>query len=275
MGEFQKALIADPSSSIAIQEMKRTQEMIEGAKKQGPGGAAARGLTPVEQMRRDNEQRMESILSPPQLKPPLRSVGPLKINNQPPKVIYETVGKLAGVNVLFDSQFTPPNRNFNLDLSQSTPDQAFDYLAVLTHTFWKPISANAIFVTEDNPTKHRDYDDEVVRTFYVTNATSAQEFQEIATAIRTVADIRRVFTYNAQKAMIVRGSIDKVALAEKLVRDLDKPKPEVVVDVIVMETDSARTRDLGAALVNAATGSAGLNVPFVFTPRNPVLINGT
>jgi general secretion pathway protein D len=47
LGEFQKALIADPSSSISIQEMKRTQEMIEAEKKQGPGGPAARGLTPV------------------------------------------------------------------------------------------------------------------------------------------------------------------------------------------------------------------------------------
>ena len=87
-------------------------------------------------------------------------------------------------------------------------------------------------------TKRRDYEDEVVKVFYVTNATSVQEFQEIATAIRTVAEIRRVFTYNAQKAMVVRGTADQVALAEKLVHDLDKPKSEVVVDVLVLETNS-------------------------------------
>jgi general secretion pathway protein D len=275
LGEFQKALIADPASSIAIQEMKRTQVMIDTERKQPAGKPEDRGMTPVEKMRRDNEQRMESILSPPELKPALRTVGPLKINNQPPKVIYETIGKLAGVNVLFDSQFNPPNRNFNLDLSQSTPDQAFDYLAVLTHTFWKPISSNAVFVTEDNPTKHRDYDDEIVKTFYITNATSAQEFQEIATAVRTVADIRRVFTYTAQKAMVIRGPVDAVGLAEKVIHDLDKPKSEVIIDVIVMQANSARTRDLAASLVNASTGNAGLNVPFAFSPRNPVLINGT
>ena len=96
-----------------------------------------------------------------------------------------------------------------------------NYLAVLTHTFWKPVAQNAIFITEDNPTKHRDYDDEVVRTFYITNATSVQEFQEIATAIRTVADIRRVFTYNAQKALIVRASVDAMALAEAVVDYLE------------------------------------------------------
>ena len=85
----------------------------------------------------------------------------------------------------------------------------------------------------------------MVRTFYVTNATSAQEFQEIATAIRTVADIRRVFTYTAQKAMVIRGSLDAVALAEKVIHDLDKPKSEVIVDVIVMQANSARNARSG------------------------------
>ena len=273
LNEFQKALIADPSSSIAIQEIKRTQQMME-REKSKPSKAEDRGLTPVEQARRDTDDRIASILSPPELKPIVRQVGPLKINNQQPKVLYETIGKLAGVNVLFDSQYTPPTRGFNVEFPLTTAEQAFDYLGVLTHTFWKPVSANAIFVTEDNPTKHRDYDDEVVKTFYVTNATSVQEFQEIAVAIRTVADIRRVFTYNAQKAMIVRGTLDAVALAEKLVHDLDKPKSEVVIDVIVMEVSSSHTRNLAAGLVNAS-GTPGLNIPFAFTPRNPVLTQGS
>ena len=117
------------------------------------------------------------------------------------------------------------------NLTNVNTDQAFDYLATLAHTFWKAITPNTIFVAEDNVTKRRDYEDDVVKVFYVTNATTVQEFQEIATAIRTVAEIRRVFTYNAQRAMIVRDTVDKVALAEKLVHDLDKPKSEVVVDV--------------------------------------------
>ena len=100
--------------------------------------------------------------------------------------------------------------------------------------------------------------------FYVTNATTVQEFQEIATAMRTVTEIRRVFTYNAQKAMVVRDTADEVALAEKLVHDLDKPKSEVVVDVMIMQANSDRTRDLAATIASA--GTAGLNVPINFAP---------
>lgn len=273
LAEFQRALLTDPSSSIAIQEIRRTQQMIEAQKKHPDANPQDRGMTPADRVRRASEERLESLQAPPELDPVLKTIGPFKMNNQPPKVLYETVGKLAGVNVLFDSQYSPASRNFNVELGATSPEQAFDYLAVLTHTFWKPVASNAIFVTEDNPTKHRDYDDEVVKTFYITNATSVQEFQEIATAIRTVADIRRVFTYNAQKALIVRAPVDAMELAEKLVHDLDKPKSEVVIDVIVMQANSARTRDLAASIVNAS-GTPGLNVPFVFTPRNPVVING-
>jgi general secretion pathway protein D len=262
--EFQKALIADPSSAIALQEIKRIQELLAGPARPG-AKVEDRGLTPAELARRQSQDRVNSMLEPPELKPMTAVIPVLKMNNQPPKVLFETVAKLAGVNVVFDSQYAAPARNFNVDLSNATADQAFDYLATLTHTFWKAITPNTIFVAEDNVTKRRDYEDDVVKVFYVTNATSVQEFQEIATAIRTVAEIRRVFTYNAQRAMIVRDTVDKVALAEKLVHDLDKPKSEVVVDVMVMEVNSERTRDLAAAIASA--GTAGLNVPIIFTPN--------
>jgi len=262
--EFQRALVADPSSAIALQEIKRIQDMQRAP--QSGVRPQDLNLTPAERERRASDERVSSMLQPPELKPMTLVVPTLKMNNQPPKILYDTVGKLAGVNVVFDSQYNPPGRNFNVDLSNVTAEQAFDYLALLTHTFWKPITANTIFVTDDNVTKRRDYEDDVVKVFYVTNATSVQEFQEIATAIRTVAEIRRVFTYNAQRAMIVRDTVDKVALAEKLIHDLDKPKAEVVVDVIVMEANSQRTRDLAATIISA--GTAGLTVPINFNPNN-------
>jgi general secretion pathway protein D len=274
MAEFQKALIADPASSIAIQEMRRTQQILDAEKKLGTPKSQDRGLTPAERERKDTEDRISSMLPPPELKPIMRTIPPLTMNNQPIKVIFDTVGKLAGVNVLFDTQFTPATRNFNVNLPAGSPIQAFDYLAVETHTFWKAISSNTIFVTEDNATKHRDFDDEVVKTVYVQNTTSVQDFQEIVQAVRSLTEIRRTFQSNPQRAIVMRGPADAVALAEKVIRDLDKPKSEVVIDVIVMQANTARTRDLAASIVNAS-GAPGLTLPFSFTPRNPVLINGS
>ncbi len=269
MGEFQLAIIADPSSSIAIQELKRTQEILNEKKNGGKPGVSPSmaNLTPAERERRTSNEKVASLEGPPDLQPAVARIPPIKMNNQPPKVLYETIGKMAGINVVFDSQYTAPQRNSNVDIATNTPiEAAFDYLAMLTHTFWKPISPNTIFVAEDNVTKRRDYEDEVVKVFYVTNVTSVQEFQEIATTIRTVAEIRRVFTYNAQKALIVRGTADQVALTEKLIHDLDKPKSEVVIDAIVLQVNDQYSRSLAATI--ASGGTAGLQQAISFTGPN-------
>ncbi len=215
---------------------------------------------------------IQSLQPVPELKPVTNQISLLKMNNQPPKVLYETVGKLAGINVLFDPQMQP-GKNANLDLNNVTLQEALDYIALLTKTFWKPVSSNAIFVTEDNVTKRRDYEDEVVKVFYLKNPTTTQEFSEIVTAVRSVTDVRRMYQFNAENAIVVRDTVDKVALVEKLLHDLDKPKAEVVIDVIVMDVASDVSRQIGAGLVS--NGTNGLAVPFAFSPRNPVTSSTT
>ena len=272
VAEYQKAFAIDPSNTLALQEMQVTSEMI--ARNAKGVRAEEANLTPAEQYRKREVEKLNSILPPPELKPITPRIDTLKMNNQPPKVLYETVGKYAGINVIFDPQMQAPTRNVNIDISNSTVEEALDYIALQTKTFWKPVTSNAIFVTEDSITKRRDYEDNVVKVFYLKNVTSVQEFQEIVTAVRSITDIRRMFTYNAQNAIVVRGTPDQVALAEKLFHDLDKPKSEVVVDVIVMEANTDRTKTLAASILGASSGSAGIELPLAFTPRNPVLING-
>jgi general secretion pathway protein D len=272
LAEFQKALVADPSSGIALQEIKRTQQMLDRSKK-GATKADEVGLTPAEQVRHEEDDRVASIEGPPELKPVLRHIPTLKMNNQPPRVLYETVGDLAGIHVVFDPTYQSPRPGFNVDMGPSDVIQDLDYLALVTHTFWKPISSDTIFVAEENTTKRRDYEDSVVKTFYLTNTTSVQEFQEIANAVRTATTIRTAFTYNAQKALVLRGTVDQIKLAEKLIHDLDRSKSEVVIDVIIMTANSTRTRDLAASIATA--GTAGLNVPIAFNPTNAVTVGGT
>jgi len=266
--EFQKAFAVDPGSAVAIQEIKQTMEVME-EKKAHPG---EKPLTSAEKERKQSIEMIESLLPVPELKPVTNQISQLKMNNQPPKVLYETVGKLAGINVLFDPQIQP-GKNANLDLSNVTLQEALDYVALLTKTFWKPVSANAIFVTEDNVTKRRDYEDEVVKVFYLKNPTSVQEFQEIVTAVRSVSDVRKMFTFNAQNAILVRDTVDKVALVEKLLHDVDKSKAEVVVDVIVMDVASDKSRSIAAGIVS--NGTTGLAIPIGFSPTNPIATSTT
>ncbi|HBY60938.1 MAG TPA: hypothetical protein DEH78_14040, partial [Solibacterales bacterium] len=269
---FMKAYAIDPASGIAAQEVRRTSQMIEREKKKAAGGAESTGeekaRTPAEEARRDMEKTAESLMPLPLLKPVDPIVRSLKMNNQPVRVLFETVGKLAGVNVLFDSEYSAQGRNFNIDLVNTTLEEALDHIATLTKSYWKPLSSNVIFVTQDNPQKRRDYEDNVVKIFYLTNLTKPQDLQEWLTAVRTITDIRRIFPVNSLNAILVRGTPDQVALAEKLMLDMDKPRAEVVVDVVVLEASRSKSRSLAATIANA--GTAGLNLPIGFSPRNAV-----
>ncbi len=270
LAEFQKAYGINPASSLAEEEINRTKGMIEREKNRPAGEQKPeeRALTPAQIERRRQDKKFASMMPVPELRPLNPVPINLKMNNQQAKVLFETVGKLAGINVLFDPEYTTTGvtpKPQSIELNNATLDEALDYLALVTKSFWKPLSANAIFVTQDNPTKRRDFEDWVVKVFYLTNVLTAQELQEIVTAIRSVVEIQKIFTYQAQNAIIVRGEADKVALAEKLVADLDKPKSEVVIDVLVLQVNRALERDLAAAVA-----PNGINSPISFTPRSSI-----
>ncbi len=266
LAEYQKAFNVDPGSMVALQNINQTKELLE-QKAKGLVPPGEKPLTSAEKAQKESLAMIASLLPVPELKPVTNQISLLKMNNQPLRVLYETVGKLAGINVLFDPQIQP-GKNANLDLNNVTLQEALDYIALLTKTFWKPVSSNAIFVAEDNVTKRRDYEDQVVKVFYLKNPTSTQEFSEMVTAVRSVTDVRRMFQFNGENAVVVRDTVDKVALVEKLLHDLDKPKAEVVIDVIVMDISSDVSHQIGAGLVS--NGTNGLAVPFSFSPTNPI-----
>lgn len=263
--QFQKAFLADPSSAISLQNIRDTTAMIK-QRDAGPAGAII--LTPAQRARQETERRINSLQGPPMLRPINAQISSLKMNNQPIRVLYESVGKLAGINVLQDPSGieTVAGKNFNLDLNNVTLEEALNYIALETHTFWKPISRNAIFVTQESDPKRQEYQDEVVKVFYIQNASTANEFTEIFNAVRTGARLTTgVFSVPSQSAIIARGSVDTMSLVEKLVHDLDHPKAEVVIDVIVMSVNKTKTTNIGASLL----GVGGFQQPLNFTPRNP------
>jgi general secretion pathway protein D len=266
LAEFQRAFAVDPASGLAETEAQATWDMIRRERDTGvKPPPEQRGLSPADQARREIEEKMAALRPVPELRPLNPQISNLKLNNQNARVLFETVGKLAGINVLFDPDFISQagGRTYTLDLANTTIEDALDYVALLTRAYWKPISANAIFVTQDQVQKRRDFEDNVVRVFYLQNTTSQQELNEIAAALRAVTEIRRLLTYTTQMAILVRDTADKVALAEKLILDLDKPKPEVVIDIMVMEANRARTRELAATITTG--GVPGINLPVSYT----------
>src|SRR2546421_1194270 len=242
--EFQRALAIDPGSPIADQELRKTVGMI--AEKNRAADAAADLPTD------SNEQPLASM--PPEIKPLSRAPINYKASSDA-KVVFDTIGKLAGLTVVYDPDF--PARRITVDLVNVTLEQALEIVQLESKAFVKPVTENIIFVIPDQPQKRRDYEEQVVRTFYISNTIQAQDLTEIVTGLRQLLDLKRIQQLNSQNAIIVRDTPDKLMLAEKMIHDIDKAKPEVVVQVEVLEARTDRLRDLG--ILPGQTASIAIN----------------
>jgi general secretion pathway protein D len=174
------------------------------------------------------------------------------------KVIYQTIGQLAGINVLFDYDYT--SRRIKVELNGVTLEEALQITALESKTFWRPVTANTIFVAQDNAAKRKELEQSVLKTFYLSNLSAPTELQDVVNAIRAVLDVQRVQQLLSQNALVVRGTPDQIALAEKLVDDLDKARPEVVVDIAVLQVSKDRSRTLGFLPPSSATVTLQSNI---------------
>ena len=147
---FQRAFALDPSSAIAEQRMRQTFDLIRKEKERAnqsadPVPPEERGMNAADRVRRDNEKKLETLMDAPVLRPIKREIVNLKMNNQPVKILFETLAKMAGINVMFDPDFVQQNsgKNFPVDFQNTSLEEALDYLSILTKAYWKPISGNA------------------------------------------------------------------------------------------------------------------------------------
>jgi general secretion pathway protein D len=232
--EFQRAQMIDPSSAIAEQELNKTVEMIADKNRQNDAAAEP----PAD----PSEPTLAT--TPPQIKPLSRGPINMKMSNDA-KIVFDTIGKWAGLTVIYDPDF--PARRITVELNNVTLEQALEIASLESKAFWKPVTDNIIFVIPDQPQKRRDYEEEVVKTFYLSNTVTPQELTEIVTGLRQLLDLKRIQQLNSQNAIIVRDTPDKILLAGKMIDDIDKAKPEVLIQVEVLQARTDRLRDLGVS----------------------------
>ncbi len=163
------------------------------------------------------------------------------------KDIYQAIGKAAGLNVLFDPEYT--SKRIPVDLTNVTYLDALRIVGTIAGTFYKPVTPNTVFVAQNTRAKRTDLDELAVQTFYLSNASQQNDANEILTAIRNILDPSvKVYLVPSQNAIVMRATPDQLLLMQKLLNDLDRAKSEVVVDVAVLEVNRDKVRNLGITL---------------------------
>jgi len=209
-----------------------------------PGPAVSSAQSEAHQVHKDLAE------GPPKLKPLSNSPINMKMSNDA-RIVFETIGKLAGLTTVFDADF--PARRITVELTDVTIQQALDVVSLEAKAFWKPVTQNIVFVIPDQPQKHRDYEEQVVQTYYLSNTVLPQDLTEIVTGLRQLLDLKRIQQLNAQNAIIIRDTPDKLALAEKIIHDVDNAKPEVVIQVEVLQARRDKVHQLGIQPGSSAT----------------------
>jgi general secretion pathway protein D len=233
--EFLHAAEIDPSNEAAQQAIAAVR------KKHGE-------VTPVSETSlpqpEGKQEGLETMGTPAVLKPV--SNEPLTLHIQEDaKMVYQAIGKAAGVNVLFDPDFT--SKRIQVDLNNVSLLDALRIVGTISNTFWRPVTENTLFVAANTRARHTELDEQAVQTFYLSNAWQQNDLTDVQTAIRNVLPNAKVYAVASQNAIVMRATPDELLLAEKLINDLDKARPEVVVDIAVLEVSKNWEKTLGIA----------------------------
>jgi len=262
--EFETALKIDPSFILARQELEYTRRLTASApqpqqpssplreqesKSESPSQASQSMITA-------NEQLMQQ---PPSLNPLSREPITLKMYEDA-QLVFRTIGKLAGVNVIFDPEF--PDRKISIDLTNVTIQQALEVACIEAKAFWKPLTSNIIMILPDTSAKRRQEEEQVLKKIYLHHAQTQQELTDITTGLQQMLELHHVQAVPRDNAIIIRDTPAKVLLASRLIQDSDRGRPEVVVQISVLQARRDRARSLGI--------QPGSSTSLVFAPVSPL-----
>ncbi len=240
VSEFEMAIQLDPSNAFARDKMAATRKQIQESEAR---------LREAEQFVERRARARELLSSRPVLEPSSNAPINLKFAQDTSlRKIFEVLSKLSGVNILFDNNFR--DERVTVDLVDVTFKEALDKMVLIHRLFYKVVDPSTLIIIPDNAQKHRQYDDLVLKTFFITNA----EVNTIANMLRTIAGIQRVQPNPELKSITLRATPDQVMVAERIIQLNDKTKSEVILDIEFLEVNRNRALDFGLELSSYTAG---------------------
>ena len=165
--------------------------------------------------------------------------------------VFTAIGRFAGIGLIFDPSFR--EAPVTVDLRNASLEDALSTVAGATRTFFRVTAPKTIAVIPDTPAKRREYEEEVVRTFYLSNV----DLKETMDLLRMVLDARRISPTTGTNALTIKDTPEHIAAAGRVISAIDKARPEVIIDVQLLEVDRSKLTEYGLQI--ASPGSPGIN----------------
>ncbi|MCK4765818.1 MAG: hypothetical protein KAW12_26700, partial [Candidatus Aminicenantes bacterium] len=230
--EFDKSLEFNPENNEARRQKRLALKKIEEIKKK------YREKTQIEILKEEAEKK-ELVDFRKELK---KKTFDFRVVNQGLKNIFKALRNVSGVNFLFDEAFRSKKMSINLD--NTTLLEVIETIVRQSKLFYKIIDAGTIIVIPDTPAKRRQYEEQVMKTFYLSNG----ESEDIRKIVSSLTGIKSIVVNKALNSLTVTGIPEKLKLAEKIIHMNDKPKGELVIEIEIIEVNKKTIREYGIEL---------------------------
>ncbi len=242
--EYRQASEFDPSNrSIAARAGELDRELRERLE-------ASRPRPPIEAMREQARRNSQEPVLNPTSKEPLN----LRFSNTSLRDLLNFIGSSTGINVTFDRDFQ--DRSVTVQQEGVTLDQALQQIMLSNQIFYKVLNERTIIIATDNTAKRQQYEEQVIRTFFVSHADATELAQLVNTVILApqMAIQPRIAPNKTANTITVRASAPVAEIIEQVIRINDKPRAEVIIDVQILEVSRERAKRFGLNLTDYALG---------------------
>ena len=175
----------------------------------------------------------------------------LQLRDAPTKMAFEVLQRETGINFILDKDIKADGKT-TIFVQDVPVDEAIDLVLDQNGLARQILASNMVLIYPNNPTKAKEYEQQIVRTFYINNA----EPKDVESMLKAVLGAKNMFIDDRSASVTLRDTPDAVRMAEKLVASLDVSEPEVMLEVEVLEISSSKLQDLGILYPGSATLTA-------------------
>jgi general secretion pathway protein D len=243
LAEYEVASELNPSDSEVDEQLRATRNKLR-----AKVAVAREGKTELQTLIERTRD-----LPPPGLDLPagVKMPASLTFREASSRDVFTAISRLANISLIFDTTFR--DAPVSVDLRNASLEDALSTLAGATRTFFRVTAPKTVIVVPDTPAKRREYEEEIVKTFYLSYA----DLKETMDTLRLVLDARRISPTSANNALTIKDTPERIAAAGRMLNAIDKARPEVIIDVELLEVDRTRLTEYGLQI--ASPGSPGIN----------------
>jgi general secretion pathway protein D len=237
--EYRKVVLFHPANQEARAKIQALEQVIRDRIE------ASRPRPPVEAMKQKARQQLEE----PALNPASRDPVKMLFRNRPLREILEFLRESAGINIAYDSSFQENQPAIDVNLDGVTLEQALFQILMPRGYYYKVLNPRSIIIIQDTPAKRGQYDEQVVRTFYLSNADATKVAALLNTVVMAPQGAQPRFVPNeAGNSITARGTIPLLQMVDRIIAMNDKPRAEVSIDVEILEVNRGRVKQYGLEL---------------------------